>query len=227
LGLKGIEIAKKLAYDLGLPLMIHLGVSEKRSRVLNDKMEDLSRASVSLLEKGDILSHYLTWQVGGMILKDGTVFPELEAARKRGVVLDACHGLNNFNFTIARSAIGKGLIPTVISTDMNSMNLSVVQSLAVVMSKFLNMGLSLAQVVEMTTINPAKALGEEGRHGSLIPGMIANITVMELVQGDYVFGDGLGRESMHSNMLLEPRMVFKGGKEVPAYSRYRTPLLFV
>jgi dihydroorotase len=224
LGIQGIELAKKLAKDVNLPLMMHVG--ETRSRIPGDKMDDFSRASVSLLEQGDILSHYLTWEPGGMILKDGTVYPELEAARKRGVVLDSCHGLNHFSFTIARHAIAKGLIPTVISTDMASMVLPTAQSLAVVMSKFINMGLSVDQVVEMTTINPAKALGEEKKRGSLTPGMSADITVMELMQGDYTFCDGTGGEVIHGEVLLEPRMVFKAGEGLPAYSRYHIPPLY-
>ncbi len=224
LGIKGVEIAKKLSVDLGIPLMMHIG--ETRGRAPSDMMDDFSRAAVSLLEKGDILSHYLTWEPGGMILKDGTIYPELEVAQKRGVVLDSCHGLNHFNFTIARHAIAKGFIPTVISTDLSMVNLSVVQSLAVSMSKFMNMGLTLDQVIEMTTINPAKALGEEKSRGSLKPGMIADITVMELVQGEYLFGDGTGSESMDGKVLLEPRIVFKSGKMMPAYSNYHIPPLF-
>jgi dihydroorotase len=127
LGIRGIELAKKLAKDVNLPLMMHVG--ETRRRIPNDKMDDFSRAAVSLLDEGDILSHYLTWEPGGMILKDGTVYPELEAAQDRGVALDSCHGLNHFSFTVARHAIVKGLIPTVISTDMASMVLPAAQSL--------------------------------------------------------------------------------------------------
>ena len=224
LGLKGIELAKKLAKDVNLPLMMHVG--ETRSRIPGDKMDDFSRAAVSLLEKGDILSHYLTWEPGGMILKDGTVYPELEAAQKRGVVLDSCHGLNHFSFTIARHAIAKGLIPTVISTDLCSMVLAAAQSLAVVMSKFINMGLTVDQVIEMTTINPAKALGEEKKRGSMKPGMSADITVLELTKGDYTFGDGTGGEIIHGEVLLEPRMVFKAGEGMPAYSRYHIPPVY-
>lgn len=224
LGIRAVEIAKKLAADFSMPLIVHLG--ETRNRVPNDIMDQFSRATVSLLDRGDILSHYLTWEPGGMILRDGTVYPELEAAQKRGLVLDSCHGLNHFSFTIARHAISKGLIPTVISTDMTSTGLPVIQSLAVVMSKFLNLGLNLDQVIEMTTINPAKALGEEGRRGGFKPGMSADITVMELVQGEYLFGDGTGCESMHGKVLLEPRMVFKSGEAMPAYSRYHIPPLF-
>lgn len=224
LGIKAIEIAKKLSNNFNLPLMMHIG--NQGDRIPRDRMDDFSRASVSLLEEGDILSHYLTWQSGGMILKNGTVYPEVEAAKKRGVILDACHGLSNFSFSIARHAIAKGLIPTVISSDMTTFGLPVLQSLSVIMSKFINLGLTLDQVIEMTTLNPARALGEENKRGNLRPGMIADITVMELNKGDYIFGDGRGGEIIHGEALLEPRMVFKAGKVMPAYSGYHIPPVY-
>ncbi len=223
-GIKGIEMAKKLANDLRMPLMMHIG--DARERMEKDGMDDFSRQAVSLLEKGDILSHYLTREPGGLILKDGTVYPELGKARQRGVVLDSCHGLWHFNFTIARHALAQGFSPDVISTDMSIRNILVTQSLPVVMSKFLNLGLSLEEVIAMTTINPARVLREEDRRGSLRPGMPADITILEIVKGDFLFGDGMGRESLRGNLLLEPRMVFKAGEIGPSYSRYHIPPLF-
>ncbi len=223
-GIKGIEMAKKLAADLRLPLMIHIG--ETRDRMEKDWMDEFSRSAVSLLERGDILSHFLTWEPGGMILPDGTVYPELEAARKRGVYLDSCHGLNHFSFTVARHALARGLIPHIITTDLSFINTSVTQSLPVIMSKFLNLGLSLDQVIEMTTVNPARAIGEEGRRGSLKVGMPADLTILEMVKGDFLFSDGKGHGSLRGTVLLEPRMVFKSGEIRPAYSRYHLPPIF-
>ena len=187
-GIKGVEMAKKLARDVHMPLMIHIG--DPRERMEKDPMDDFSRQAVSLLEKGDILSHYLTWEPGGLILRDGTIYPELGEARQRGVVLDSCHGLWHFSFTIARHALARGFKPDVISTDMSVPNLLVTQSLAVTMSKFLCLGLSLEEVIAMTTINPARFLGEEDKRGSLKPGLPAHITVLELTKGDFLFGDG-------------------------------------
>jgi dihydroorotase len=223
LGIKGIETAKKLSSDLNLPLMVHLGEARKREK--GDIMDDFSRATVSLLEKGDIISHYLTWGSGGMIFKDGKVQPELESAHKRGVVLDSSHGLNHMSFTIAQKAIARGLVPTVISTDMAMWGLPVVQSLAVVMSKFLNMGIDLYEVIRMTTSSPAEVLGVDSKRGSLKVGNSADLTVFELVKGDYIFSDGAGGEKMRGEVLLEPRMVLKGGKIRPSYSRYHIPPL--
>lgn len=223
-GIKAIEGAKKLANDCRMPLMLHIG--ETRKRIPADKMDDFSRAAVALLDKGDILCHYLTWEPGGMILKDGTVYPELHAARKRGVFLDCCHGLNHFSLTIARHAVSSGLIPSIISTDMVTTVRPSAQSLAVVMSKFINLGLTVEQVIEMATINPARALGEEGRRGSLKPGTAADITILELTKGDYCFVDGTGGERMDGDRLLEPRMVFKKGEPMPSYSGYHIPPVF-
>src|SRR4030043_667253 len=220
-GIKGVAMAKKLAEDLKMPLMIHIG--DPRERMEKDWMDDFSRQAVSLLEKGDILSHYLTWEPGGLILKDGTIYPELEKARQRGVVLDSCHGLWHFSFTIARHALTQGFKPDVISTDMSIPNILVTQSLPVVMSKFLNLGLRLEEVITMTTINPARVLKEEERRGSLRLGRPANITILEITKGDFLFGDGKGGGSLRGNLLLEPRMVFQAGEMKPAYSRSHIP----
>jgi dihydroorotase len=220
MGIKAVEMAKKIATDHRLPLMIHIG--ETRKRTGDHKMDNFSRAAVSLMERGDILSHYLTWEPGGLILKDGTIYPELLEARKRGVMLDSCHGLNHFSFAIARQALNVGMIPDVVSTT----SLPAAQSLVIAMSKFLNLGVSLDQVIKMATINPAKALGEDGRRGSLKPGMPADITIMKLERGNFIFSDGTGGERIAGEFLLEPTGVFKDGKLYPAFSGYHIPPVY-
>ncbi len=223
-GLKAIEAARRLSHEVGLPLMMHIG--NARPRNSGDTMDDFSRAAVSMLEEGDILSHYLTWESGGMIAEDGTAYPELVSARERGVLLDSCHGLNHFSFNLARHALRCGLDPSLISTDLAPPNRLAVQSLAVTMSKFIYLGLELDEVIAMTTINPARALGEEGRRGSLTPGMAADITVMEARKGEYSFSDARGGEVVRGQVLLEPTMVFKTGRMMPAWSGYHIPPVY-
>jgi dihydroorotase len=224
MGIKAVEMAKKIAADSRLPLMIHIGETRKRTGDL--RMDEFSRAAAALLERGDILSHFLTWEPGGLILKDGTIYPELLEARKRGVVLDSCHGLNHFSFTIARHALKAGMIPDVVSTDLATTSLPATQSLVIAMSKFLNLGVSLDRVIQMATINPARALGEEGRRGSLKPGMPADITLMKLERGSFIFSDGTGGERILGEVLLEPTGVFKGGRFYPAFSGYHVPPVY-
>jgi len=224
-GLKAIEIAKKVASDCNLPLMVHIG-GGRRERYENDMMDDFTCSLSSLMEKGDIVSHYLTWQPGGMIRGNGYICKEMQLMYERGVFFDSCLGVSNFNFEIAKIAIREGFLPHLISTDMASMTVDSVQSLVVSMSKFLNLGLTINQIVEMVTTNPARALNELGKRGTLCKGENANISICELIEGEYIFCDGYGGERIKGNTLIEPRMIFKNGDMHPAYSNYHEPLIY-
>lgn len=103
------------------------------------------------------------------------------------MILDSCHGVGNFSIEVARKALEAGLLPDIISTDFTVLSTRVVQSLVVTMSKFLNLNLSIDQVVKMATINPAVALGVQTRYGSLKVGIPANITILEVVEGEFLF----------------------------------------
>ena len=94
------------------------------------------------------------------------------------------------------------------------------------MSKFLSLGLTIDQVVQMTSINPAKAIGEEMRKGSLKSGMDADVAVLEIVHGEYLFSDGRGRGSLEGTQILEPRLVLKDGAATPCISRYQIPPIY-
>ena len=63
----------------------------------------------------------------------------------------------------------------------------------------------------MTTINPTMALKEEAQCGSLKPGMPADISVIQIVKGEHVFLDALGRNTMRGDLPLEPQLVLKRG----------------
>lgn len=69
MGIKVVEMAKKLAMELKLPLVVYIG--DGRDRIANEKMDDFTRATVKLMERGDILTHIMTWAAGGVILPMG------------------------------------------------------------------------------------------------------------------------------------------------------------
>jgi dihydroorotase len=54
------------------------------------------------------------------------------------------------------------------------------------MGRFLGLRFTLEQVITMCTANPARAIGEQERLGSLRVGRQADISVLELRQGDWV-----------------------------------------
>lgn len=220
-----VKVAKEIANEVHLPVMVHLG--EFRERKNNDPMDIFGRKSVDVLAEGDIISHYMTERPGGMVLPSGEIFEELIEAKKRGVLLDAAHGKNNFSFKVARILMEKGLIPDIISTDLCATAYSTVQSLLVTMSKFLSLGLGLVEIVATTTIRPARALGLDDEWGTLSVGRKANISVLELTDGDYWFFDGNAGNSIHTNKLLEPRMVLHEGVIMPCQSHYHIDAEYV
>ena len=58
-----------------------------------------------------------------------------------------------------------------------------------VMSKFLNMGFPLEQVVAMATVNPAKIINRLPKLGTLQVGAPGDVSVLELVEGPVEFVD--------------------------------------
>jgi len=213
-----VQLALATAEELQLPLMVHIG--DFRERTANDPLDAFSRSVVKRLRKGDIISHYMTWRPGGMVLPGGEIFPELRAAQERGVILDCSHGKNNFSLKVAEILLAASLAPDIITTDLSSMGVHCVQSLLVTMSKFINLGMPLPEVVAATTSRAAQALGIGHAWGSLEVGRQANISVIEEVAGDFAFVDGVAGNSRSGSCLLEPRMVMRDGEILPCRSYY-------
>ena len=113
------------------------------------------------LRPGDIYTHtYLS--VVPMLDETGQLLPYLFEARKRGVIFDVGHGGGSFSFRQAVPAIKQGFSPDSISTDLHidSMNAGMKDMLNV-MSKFLNMGMSLDDVIAGSTWHPAREIHHE------------------------------------------------------------------
>jgi len=209
-GAKVVETAKKMATQYGLPLMIHMGDYYKKVS------PTLAQDMLPLLEAGDILSHFFSIKYGNAMRPDGTFIPELFAAMKRGVVLDTSVGKMNLNFEVAKKGLAQGIMPTTISTDLTTMSLyGPTYSLPVTMSKFMALGLDLKQVIEMATINPARAISVDDRMGSLKPGMNADVSVLELQSGRWTLEDA-EEQTIEGNSLLVPVTTVKAGQLIPA-----------
>lgn len=82
--------------------------------------------------------------------------------------------------------------------------------LTVTMSKFLELGFSLEEMIAMTTLNPAKAVRVDDRKGSLKPGMDADISVLEIIPGKWPIPDSQG-EILTLTRLIRPWMTVKVG----------------
>jgi dihydroorotase len=110
----------------------------------------------------------------------------------------------------------QGLGPDVISTDLHTGCINgPVYDLPTLMSRFLSLGMTLPQVLEAVTASPARALGWAGEIGSLQLGRIADVTVLELSRGDYIYQDA-SRQSLRGDYRLTPAMTFRAGRLVNA-----------
>jgi dihydroorotase len=206
MGMEMPKLAKRAAKESGIRLMVHIGDTEKRYD------PTVIRSLLPILEKGDILTHFFTANPGGVLDGNGKLVPEAREAADRGVWLDTAHGRMNFSFDVGRRCIEQGLLPHCISTDLTVPGrIHTVHSMTEIMTRFLGLGFTLPQVVTMSTSNPAKAIGAEGRIGSLAVGRQADVSVLELRDGDWVVKDVVGA-SLRVSKAFVPFVTVKRGR---------------
>jgi dihydroorotase len=205
MGMEMPRLAKRAARESSTRLMVHIGDTEKRydPRVIHPLL--------SLLEPGDILTHYFTPNPGGVLDANGKLVPEAREAADRGVWFDTAHGRMNFSFDVGRRIIEQGLLPHCISTDLTVPGrLNTVHSMTEMMTRFLGLGFTLSEVVTMSTANPAKAIGADHRLGSLAVGRQADISVLDLREGDWIVYDILGA-GLRVDRAFAPHLTVKRG----------------
>jgi dihydroorotase len=199
-----VERAVEAGNLAGIPVMVDFG--QFRSERPFEKLV------LEKLRPGDIYTHTYLARVP-MLDDHNRVRPFLSEARKRGVVFDVGHGGGSFVWRQAVPAVKQGFVPDSISTDLHitSMNAGM-KDMANVMSKFLNLGMSVDDVVVRSTWNPAREIKREDL-GNLSVGSVADIAVLRLLKGDFGFIDVSGAR-MSGNQKLICELTVKGGKVV-------------
>ncbi len=162
---------------------------------------ELMSLILQTLRPGDILTHCYSGAPNDdgkftNIVQGGKLLPAALDAKARGVLFDVGHGGGSFDYTVAEAAIAQGCPPDTISSDIHvySGNSAGQPYLTNVMSKFLNMGYSLEQVVTMVTANPAKIINRIPKHGTLQLGAPADATLLDVVDGPVEFVDTRGNK---------------------------------
>lgn len=176
---------------------------------------------LDLLRPGDILTHAYSGS-GNNTVQDGKLLPAARAAKDRGVIFDVGHGGGSFDYTVAEPAMAQGGGPNVISSDIHAVsgNSPGMPYLPWVMSKFLNMGMSLEEVVAAATINPARVIDRQEKLGTLQLGAPADVAVMQLVEGTVTFED-TRKNVRQGTSFLKPVATVRAG--VPYGRPYMTP----
>lgn len=207
-GIQPLKIAKRYADELNLPLMVHIGNGPP---LLGDILEELTA--------GDIVTHCFHGK-DNHLFQNGQL-PGLHApikqcreALSRGVLFDIGHGTESFSFAVARKAKAEGVPFHTISTDLYKRNQEKgpVYDMATTLTKFLYLGYDLETVIGAVTKAPANLL-DKRQSGRLEKGMVADLTLFTVDDGEHVLTDSLG-ESVTYHQKILPKGVVLGGEYI-------------
>lgn len=189
------------------PVMVHLGRFPHTPTI---PTADLLRS----LRPGDVVTHAYRG-ASGVLDGDGKVSLELRDAVDRGVRLDVGHSGTDFRFATARALFGQGFLPSTISTDLNVFNIDhPVVSLAETMSKIWALGVDLADVIAMVTVNAAVTIHREHELGALAAERRADVSVLRVDEGEFALSDGV--ETMLAERHLVPVGCVRAGTWIAA-----------
>ena len=197
-----VERALAAAERAGVPLMVDFG-----DFTSGRPFEELV---TKRLRPGDMYTHTYLPSVP-MLDASGKVRDYLFEARKRGVIFDVGHGGGSFVFRLAVPALQQGFLPDSISTDLHigSMNAGMKDMLNV-MSKFVNIGMTVDQIVAASTWHPARQIKREDL-GHLSVGAIADVSVLRLETGQFGFIDVSGAR-LRGNKRFAAELTLKDGR---------------
>jgi len=214
-----ITAAKAAARDLGVPLMVHIGDTTAKDEASAARRGELTRFLLKTFAPGDILTHLCTPNSGRVLDPAGRPYPEVAEARANGVVLDSALGRGNFGIEVARRQADLGLFPDTISSDLTAMG-QTFHSLLECMAKFMSIGYPLADVIKATTSSAATALGLAREIGSISVGRDADLSIIDVVEGDFTFTDTTGQQFRGGYGLVPVRTVRAGEEFSPGWGTH-------
>ena len=167
---------------------------------------------LKMLRPGDIHTHVFAQQFP-ILSPEGKVNDFLFEARAKGILFDLGHGAGSFWFRNAVPAFKGGFPPDTISTDLHMGNINgPVVGMINTMSKFLSMGMPLAEVIRRSTVKPARVI-RRPELGTLSIGAEADVAVFREMVGTFGFAD-CGKAKMIGNKKLECQLTLRGGQIV-------------
>ncbi len=200
-GWPSIDNAVKAGNLAHLPVMVDFGqITQERGidTLLLDK-----------LRPGDIYTHCFSGH-REEVLADGKLNPAMQLGRKRGIFFDIGFGAASFYWYVAVPAYKAGFYPDSISTDLHnhSMNMGM-KNTANVMTDLLGLGSSMADVVRMTTWNPAQEI-RRPRLGNLDVGSEADVAVLRVENGNFGLLDSVSARMQGTRRIVCELTLRKG-----------------
>jgi dihydroorotase len=215
LGLK-IRQSEELAEGLGIkPLIATVDIANKIGCPVEVHCTNIPVPTAEVLEilrPGDIFQHVYQGAKNTIIDENGKLHDCVLEARKRGIIFDTAEGRKHGDFEVMVKAMEQGFIADMCSTDLvlGSMYRRPIFSLPNLMSRYLCMGISLNEVIRMTTERPAKLMGMENEIGCLSEGAYADVAIFDIMDKEQLYRDWKGSTFL-ANKLLKPEMTIKDG----------------
>jgi dihydroorotase len=168
--------ARSAADETGLPLMVHWTNEPKL---------------LAILKRGDILTHPFNIPTpnqsnlfGG---EPGKILPQILELKDRGIWTES-QAVNSHHLWVnSEAAFAQGWAPDLISTDMGAITPATPNGLMLpwTMTQYLHLGLTIEQVIERVTQAPTRVFKFPERHGTLETGVTADVTVIDLQEGNF------------------------------------------
>ncbi|MGN6248568.1 MAG: amidohydrolase/deacetylase family metallohydrolase [Ginsengibacter sp.] len=168
------------------------------------------------MKAGDIITHCFEKVKERTPVVDeqtGKIQPCVSDARNRGVLFDLGHGAAGFWFSQAIPAGKQGFWPNSFGSDLhhNSVN-GTMQDMLTSMSKFLNIGMPLEEIISGATWKAASSIKREDL-GNLSEGSVADIAVLAINNGKFGFVD-CDDSKIEGDRKIKAQMTVRDGKIV-------------
>lgn len=201
LGIQPLIETVKIADKIGCPVEVHCtNIPVPTSEVLK------------VLRPGDIFEHVYQGVKNTILDENGRLYDCVKEARKRGILFDTAEGRKHGDFDVMLAAREQGFTADFCSTDLvlASMYRRSIFSLPNLMSRYIAMGIPLAETVNMAAAAPARLMKMEGEIGCLCEGARADVAVFDWLSLHQTWRDWKGA-AFEADRVLKPQMTIKDG----------------
>ncbi len=197
---ESLKRAIEAAEAIGGFVMIHVGKT-------HTPLESL----IDMLRPGDVVTHSFHGHAQGILNDSGRVKESFREHQRRGIVFDVGHGAGSFSFDVAERAMADGFRPGNISSDLHLYNVEgPVFDQVTTLSKLMWLGMSLYDVIGLTTVETAKTMGVQDRLGTLKAGAVGDATIARIDEGSFMLTDSYGRSVTSRSRLTHVATVKSG-----------------